>query len=117
MHLRSCTSYDPGVISHYITSELRRLNIDNAYGVLAGIKQYGGRVVLTLIFGILLLNVLLVIQLPTPYDLPILVKEDCIVLANEGEDGWNEDPVSDDGGRVTLQAISVGVEGLQVLST
>jgi len=116
MHLPSCTSYDPGVISHYITSVLRRLNIDNAYGLLAGIKEYGGPVVPTLIFGIPPPNILPVIQLPTPYRLPTLVQEDWIVLDKNGEAMWQTEPVHDEG-RVTLKAISVGVEGLPVLGT
>jgi len=116
MHLPSGTSYDTGVISHYITSVLRRLNIDNTYGLLAGIKEYGGPVVPTLIFGIPPPNVLPVIQLPTPYGLPTLVKEDWIMLDEKVKSIWKSNPVYDEG-RVTLAAISVGVEGLQVLTT
>jgi len=113
MNFPSCTSYDPGVISDYITSGLQRLNIDGSYGLLTGIKEYGGPVVPTLIFGIPPPNVLPVIQQPTPYGLVTLLQEDYIVLHKNGKPIWQMEPVHDEG-RVTLGAISMGVEGLQV---
>jgi len=115
MPLAPGAPYDPAEISDYITSVLQLFNTDDAYGLLAGIKENGGPVVPTLIFGIPPPNILSIALPPTPFGLPILVRQDWIMSANGLEARWKEVPVNDID-KITLAAVSVGVEGLQVPS-
>ncbi|RPB00400.1 hypothetical protein L873DRAFT_1899888 [Choiromyces venosus 120613-1] len=100
-------------ISGYITTVLQQLNRQDAYGLFAGVRENGGQVVPTLIFGLPQVNVPEVVLPPTPNDLPILVKDDCIVLMNGFEATWAMDPVSDVE-KIRLEALSVGIEAMGI---
>ncbi|PUU80221.1 hypothetical protein B9Z19DRAFT_1063615 [Tuber borchii] len=109
-HLAPNTEYDPTTISHYITSVLEEVNQDNAYGILAGVTEDGGPVVPTLIFGIPSPNLLPLTLPSTPFQLPILMKQDAIMAITVFDTVWDKDPVYGTD-QIELAPLSVGVEG------
>ncbi|RPA96907.1 hypothetical protein L873DRAFT_1791348 [Choiromyces venosus 120613-1] len=113
--LPQTTEFDVTEISSYITRVLHQLDTQDAYGIFAGIRQPGGPVVPTFIFGLPRLNLAEIVLPPTPNNLPIWVREDCILSTNELETAWAMDPVTDVQ-ELMLQACSVGIESIQALS-
>lgn len=110
------TPYNHAQISQYISFVLQLLKIENAYGLLAGIAENQGPIVPTIIFGIPPPNVLPLDLPTTPYGLPILVKQDWIISGKGFDAVWNHEKVENHN-RITLGKLSVGVEGLQLLSS
>ncbi|KAG0137682.1 hypothetical protein HOY82DRAFT_597471 [Tuber indicum] len=111
MPLLLTTSYDAGVISDYISCVLMAWNLDNAYAVLTGVQEGGGPIFYTLVFGTPASNVAESVLPPTPYDLPTLVNQYCIVAANGFETMWNKEPVYNFD-NITLRALSIAIEVL-----
>jgi len=110
------TPYHHAEISRYISLVLQLLDIENAYGLLAGVKENEGPIVPTIIFGIPPPHVLPIGLPTTPHGLPILVKEDWIISGKGFEAVWHEEQVENQD-RITLAAVSIGVEGLQLHSS
>ncbi|RPA94864.1 hypothetical protein L873DRAFT_1934942 [Choiromyces venosus 120613-1] len=107
--LPQTTEFDVTEISNYITRVLHQLDTQDAYGIFAGVRQPGGPVAPTFIFGLPRSNLGEIVLPPSPNNLPIWVRNDCILSTNELETAWAMDPVADVQ-ELTLQACSVGIE-------
>ena len=74
-------------------------------------REYGGPVLPTLVFGFRKLNELEIVLPPTPYQLPLLVIQDWIALSDEFGAPWSLEPVQD-ADQISLEALSLGIEGV-----
>jgi len=103
--------YDLTVTTKYITAVLDQFKQQDSYSPFAGVREYGGPVLPTLVFGFRKLNELEIVLPPTPYQLPLLVIQDWIALSDKFEAPWLFGPVKD-AGRIRLEALSLGIEGV-----
>jgi len=116
MPLPQTLEIDVADISNFITKVLYQLNIQDAYGILAGVQDRGGPVVPTFIFGIPHSDneIVQFILPPSPNNIPILLRDDSVLSTNELENAWAVGPIADLE-KLTLEACSVGIESMQVL--
>ena len=118
--LPETVEFDVTQISDYITTVLQQLKQEGAYGIFVGISDNTGQVVPatgqvfpTFIFGVPQIDAL-DIELPQPpHNTHTWVKEDRFMLIPGLGDlfRWATTPISNPG-RIELDAISVGIEGL-----
>jgi len=110
-HLPPMTEINVSEISSFITSVLQELNTQNSYGIFAGVRQPGGPIIPTFIFGFPGLDLDQVILPPTPNHAPIWLREGGILLLNELETAWALESIKDVN-QLTLQSCSVGIESV-----
>jgi len=113
--LHQSGEYDPKVIAKYIATVLHQIRRQDSYGILVSVQVGGGALVPTLVFGFPGDPVPEAALHPTPYDLPLSLLVDSIVFINEFDTVWAGKPICDVG-QLTLEELSVGIEGSYTLA-
>jgi len=104
--------FDLAEVSEYITGVLQVLDKQDAYGILAGVNQYGGPTVPTFIFGIPEYDEREIVLPTTPHDIPIMIRNDYVLAMNNLDTPWALGSVVELA-QLTLEGCSVGIEGIQ----
>lgn len=100
-------------INDYISTVLHLFKKQDSYGLFTGVCVGGGLVALTLVFGIPGVDINDIMLPPTPEQLPVLVRQDWIVAANQFDTMWSTEPVNDLE-QMQLEPLSLGIEGIYI---
>lgn len=113
--LSSLGQYNSTVITAYISTVLSQIKQNDSYGILVGIETPNERIVPTFVFGFPGEEISQTVLQSTPYDLPLLLLKDSIVFLNNTFDTpWSTTKISDFA-QLTLEKLSLGIEGLSTL--
>lgn len=108
--------FDVALISTYITGVLQQFDKQHSYGILATVEHYGRPSVPTIIFGLPGMILEEVLFPPTPYKLPIMARDDCVVFTTGLQRAWELSEVQDVR-ELSLVRCSIGIEGAKALIT